>query len=206
MEINRFDELIQALEKSSDIREIRFDIEGLTDNVMQDLLGDMAGQAPEGQPDERRMETPERASIRQHAQTLISSWDDEPEINQIGDGVSFSIGLDHPTYDSGDEGILEWLRFGTYEHPVPTKDPDGLVSFWWGAPLPWAPSRAPATDHAPGLFFFPGTEHHGAEGFDWIDPLIEQALPELEAAADLVGEKYAFSILSGLSFLNRRGA
>lgn len=206
MEIDHFDELVRALEESSDIREIRFDIEGLADNVMQDLLGDMAGQGPEGQPDERRTATPERASIRQHGQTLISSWDEEPEINQLRDGVSFSIGLDHPTYDSGNEGILEWLRFGTHKHPVQANDPDAFLSFWWGAPLPWAPSRAPATDHAPDLFFFPEIDHPGSEGFDWIDPLIEQVLPELETAADLVGEKYAFSILSGLGFLSRRGA
>lgn len=114
-----------------------------------------------------------RPSLRQFGKTLAQSWESQPAVTDLEDGIKMAIEIDHPTYDPaslsryGGTGIVEWLSRGTREHQIPLRLGPTLV-FWWGSPLRWGPTLS-STEGDVGLRREEGVLHSGAVGNNWLD-------------------------------------
>lgn len=79
---------------------------------------------------------------------------------------------------------LQYQRFGTMKknYPIPIRAGGNMLLFWWGSPLPWAPTRPPMLERAPGPFFMPQIIHPGLEpygGSDFVQRAVDQVMPDL---------------------------
>lgn len=96
-----------------------------------------------------------KPSIRRGYAPIARGW--QPiDIGDTDRGISLSL--------KSVSQHINIQRFGTEKknYPIPIL-PSG-VWFWWGAPLPWSPSRIPEyVSNAPGMFWFPQIEHPGIE-------------------------------------------
>ena len=144
--------------------------------IMESFMAELEQVQPSG--DETFVD--ERSSTRRGYTPIASGW--KPvRITSTDDGVSLSL--------ESTSRHINWQRLGTKtkDYSIPSL-PTG-VSFWWGAPLPWAPTEVPElAAMAPGMFLFdliihPGIKPYGGEDF------VKRAWNEIQAqAAERFGE------------------
>lgn len=146
-----FDKLRRAIEQAGD----RDRANRLLSSAGRIIMESFMAKLGEVQPDGTQTYVGQRPSVR-HGYTPIASGWQPAEIEDTDHGVSLSL--------KSVSQHINIQRFGTEKknYPIPLL-PEG-VHFWWGAPLPWAPSQIPEiASRAPGMFWFPQIEHPGIE-------------------------------------------
>lgn len=186
---NHFDRFIQILEEVGDTYRIQEEIEDEFTKIIDDVLASVIFLSPEGTDDpsditQYRRDQEARPSIRQHGTTLADAFDPTPDIENLPSGIRGTLNIDHPTYDEYDYGIFEILTEGAEGHDI---SGNPYLVFWWGEPLRWAPTRAPANEVQPPAFWLPVVDHPGVQGFDWTKDAMEQGDEEFQVLNELIG-------------------
>ena len=113
------------------------------------------------QPSGDQTSVGERSSARRGYAPIASGWSPIRIVPKT-DGVLLTL-------KSTSEHI-NWQRLGTDKKNYPIPGLPTGVSFWWGAPLPWAPNRIPKiVARAPGMFWFSQITHPGIEAYGGSD-------------------------------------
>ena len=219
--INRFPVLFDDIKKSLDKKRAARLTEDALEVSMQHLLGSIRKFAPKGKVEPRdAFDQPSiRASERLHGTsldaTLVESDAIRHKSDTIGDSVTVTseIAINHPTYNGGQFGIIEWLTQGTPIHRItPLKDTNRkyfslfaigdppnksqlnrlpLLKFYWfnqGAPA-WA-------GHV---------DHPGARSNQFINRAVDEQLETLNDEFERATDRIAFSQLRTSDVLSFAG-
>lgn len=153
-----FDKMRRAIERVGD----RERANRLLSTTGQTIVANFMAKLEETQPDGSQTYVGERPSVRRGYTPIASGW--QPvDIEDTDRGISLSL--------KSTSQHVNIQRFGTRRKNYPIPNFPTGVYFWWGAPLPWSPSRIPEyVARAPGMFWFPqithpGIEPHGGEDF-----------------------------------------
>jgi len=152
-----FDKLRRAIEQAGDRERANRLLTGIGRVIVEAFMVKLE----QIQPDGSQTYVGERSSTR-HGYTPIASGWQPVDIGDTDHGISFSL--------KSVSRHINIQRFGTEKknYPIPLL-PTG-VWFWWGAPLPWAPSQVPEyIARSPGMFWFPQIQHPGIEPYGGED-------------------------------------